>query len=73
MAVTAGTTCYFEQLRNFLRCWHWFLSYPGGSPFLSGTLEPWDYWFREDIMVPGPSTALVGLLEAGAFFVSRRR
>ena len=47
-------------------------NYPGGSGYLNGDQEAWDYWFREGIVVPEPSSvALLALGGAVPAFLRR--
>ena len=65
VAVTPGSTYYFEAVVE--HSWAAGIgqyNYPGGSLFLAGTPEAVNFWFREGIIVPEPST--IGLLTIAA-------
>jgi len=47
-------------------------SYTGGSAYYQGTsVSGRNFWFREGILVPEPSSVLLGLIGIGAFYVCR--
>jgi len=47
--------------------------YPGGTAFFNGVPNAgWDLWFREGIVVPEPSSALIFIVGIGAFALARR-
>jgi hypothetical protein len=76
--VTAGSTYYFEPVEQSGGSGGWNAAigqynYSGGTAFVSGSpLGPQDYWFREGILVPEPSSAAL-LLLGGAALISTRR
>jgi len=47
-------------------------NYPGGDIYANGVAGSSDYWFREGIIVPEPSTSTLLLLVAGLWVRSRR-
>lgn len=69
VAVTPGTTYYFEAVVD--HSWNAGIgqyAYAGGSGFLAGTPEPWNYWFREGTVVPEPSSLALVVI-SGCFLV----
>jgi hypothetical protein len=74
--VVPGTTYYFETVVDSGEPWSivaYNYSYAGGTWFLRGSAVPQgDLWFREGIVVPEPSTAVLGLVGAALFMCLRR-
>ena len=74
--VTAGVVYYFEPVVQSGGSWNLVtadFSYPGGSAFYEGLPLPGsDVWFREGIVVPEPSSALLVVVGVGAFLFVRR-
>ena len=79
VSVTPGTTYYFQP--TFVSgggAWNakasTIYNYPRGNAFWGDTAAPtWDLWFREGIIVPEPSGAILILLGTFALAFSRRR
>jgi hypothetical protein len=78
VSVIPGVIYYFDVLEQAGDN-HWGIfsdasyHYPGGTIFLNGVANPsWDLWFREGIVVPEPSSALLLLAGVGALAVFRR-
>jgi hypothetical protein len=77
VSVTPGTTYYFLPVVSVFteggaygsdawRLGQNDLNYPGGTMFVGGIASPgFDFWFREGIIVPEPSTALIGFMGLG--------
>ena len=74
--LTPGTTYYFDVNSADGGAWHVIagvFNYPGGMIWAQGQPNPQgDYWFREGLVVPEPSSAAL-LLLAGATLVYFRR
>jgi len=78
--LTPGNTYYFQPDMSGYASWEarGFTAsdannYPGGTGFLGGTAYPnIDLWFREGIVVPEPSSALL-FLAGGVFLIYVRR
>lgn len=67
VAVSPGTTYIFELVVQSGDNWRVIddsqFNYPGGTAFGQGLpAPPFDLWFREGIIVPEPSTGLLGLI-----------
>jgi hypothetical protein len=76
IAITPGTTYYLEPVVQSGDLWdtiYYHYGYPNGSAFIQGNPNPWDLWFREGIVVPEPSSALLISIGAGALVYARRR
>ena len=81
VTVTPGDTYYFQVVEeNGNDSWgiiydsDWYrYPYPAGNAYFNGVVAPyWDLWFREGIVVPEPSSALLLLAGVGALAVFRR-
>jgi hypothetical protein len=76
VGVTPGTPYYFEAIEQSGTAWNLAVGqypYSGGNAYLNGVPNlPQDYWFREGIIVPEPSSAVLLLLGGGALFYLRR-
>jgi hypothetical protein len=77
VAITPGQTYYFQPIVQSGDSWSLVAYnsyyYPGGMGFNAGIAIPnSDLWFREGIIVPEPSSAVL-LLIAVAVFLRRRR
>ena len=76
--VTPGQTYYFQIVeQSDYNAWRCLADpdyrYPGGTAFFNGVANAgWDLWFREGIVVPEPSSALLLLAGVGALAVFRR-
>ena len=74
--LTPGTTYYFEPMLQSVGTWDIVAgpyNYPGGSVFVGGTAAPAsDFWFREGIVVPEPSSAAL-LLIVGLFLLRHKK
>jgi hypothetical protein len=74
--LTPGTTYYFEPMLQSVGTWNIVAgpyNYPGGSVFVGGTPAPAsDFWFREGIVVPEPSSAALLALTGGVVLLFRR-
>ncbi|HWW03043.1 MAG TPA: PEP-CTERM sorting domain-containing protein [Candidatus Acidoferrum sp.] len=74
--LSSGTTYYFDL--NFQTGGPWNVdagsyTYAGGTAYRNGQVSPGgNYWFREGLVVPEPSSAAL-LLLGGAAFISLRR
>jgi hypothetical protein len=68
VAVTPGATYFFEPVQSAGGPWNIEVGpyvYPGGIFYAGGNPAPGaDLWFREGIIVPEPSSALLALLGA---------
>jgi hypothetical protein len=77
VAVTPGVTYYFNPVVQSGDSWYvigYNYAYSGGIGFLNGAAVPnYDLWFREGVVVPEPSSALLISIGAGAFVYIRRR
>ena len=79
VSVTPGTTYYFQP--TFMSgggAWNakatTIYNYPRGNAFWGDTAAPtWDLWFREGIIVPEPSGAMLLLVGACALAFTRRQ
>ena len=47
--------------------------YAGGTAISQGAAKNYDLWFREGVVVPEPSSALLVLLGGGVLFYARRK
>ena len=60
VSVIPGTTYYFEAVEQSGTLWNIVVgqyNYAGGNAYANGSLQgPLDYWFREGIIVPEPSS-----------------
>jgi hypothetical protein len=81
VTVTPGDTYYFRVVEeNGDDSWgiiydsDWYrYPYPAGNAYFNGVVAPyWDLWFREGIVVPEPSSALLFLAGFGALAIFRR-
>jgi hypothetical protein len=74
--LTPGATYWFDVNSPDGGAWHLvagILNYPGGYAWAQDTPHDFsDYWFREGLVVPEPSSAAL-LLLGGAAFISLRR
>ena len=72
-----GTTYWFDLNSPDGGAWHiidGIFNYPGGMSWAGDIARPGaDYWFREGIIVPEPSSAALLLLGGAAFTCLRRR
>jgi hypothetical protein len=75
--LTPGTSYWFDLNSPDGGAWHvvaGVFNYPGGYAWAQDTAYPSsDYWFREGIIVPEPSSAALLLLGGVAFTCLRRR
>ncbi len=75
--LTPGTTYYFDVNSTDGGGWHMIFgqfSYPGGIAWARGQPNAQgDYWFREGIIVPEPSSVALLLLGGAALACLRRR
>ena len=79
--VTPGLVYYFEPVLQSSPGLAWYIdvstyyNYLGGTAFYNGLPQTSgaDLWFREGLVVPEPSSALLGLLGAGMFVWFRRK
>jgi len=73
VVVTPGTTYYFQPVTLLGSDDQWDVvvsgyNYPGGQFIFAGTPQAnLDFWFREGIVTPEPSAAVLVLLASGAF------
>jgi hypothetical protein len=81
VTVTPGDTYYFQVVEeNGDNTWGIIYDldfprypYPAGNAYFNGVVAPhWDLWFREGIVVPEPSSALLFLAGFGALAIFRR-
>ncbi len=74
--VTPGTTYWFDLNSPDGGTWHiidGIFNYPGGISWAGDIARPSaDYWFREGLVVPEPSSAALLLLGGGALAYVRR-
>jgi MYXO-CTERM domain-containing protein len=77
ISMTPGITYYFELVLVSGGTWNVMdepHTYPGGTAFVHGQPDgATDYWFREGILVPEPSAALLGMLGFGVLALVRRQ
>jgi hypothetical protein len=76
VAVTPGTTYYLEPVVQSGDRWdeiYYQYFYPHGSAYIQGNPTIWDLWFREGVVVPEPSSALLISVGAGAIIYVRRK
>jgi hypothetical protein len=77
VAVTPGVTYYFNPVVQSGDNWDivgYNYGYAGGTAYFKGVADPLeDLWFREGIVVPEPSSALLISIGAGALVYVRRR
>jgi hypothetical protein len=76
VAVTPGTTYYFEPVVQSGDLWYtvaYNYQYPNGSAYTHGSPISWDLWFREGVVVPEPSSALLLSIGAGALVYVHRK
>lgn len=72
---TPGIPYYFEAVEQTGGPWNMFGigdTYPGGSAYNAGSPQNGDYWFREGIVVPEPSSAAFMLLGVLGCLFARR-
>jgi hypothetical protein len=79
VAVTPGHTYYIQPVLQsgdpsfYVRVYNSY-NYAGGTALDSGTALPFiDFWFREGIIVPEPSSAVLTLVGGALFVLLRRR
>ena len=76
VAVRPGTTYYFEPIEQSGTAFGVMVgqfNYSGGSAYQSGNANlPQDYWFREGIVVPEPSSIALLLLGGGSMLFCKR-
>jgi PEP-CTERM motif len=79
VTVTPNATHYFQPVSQS-GSWSWgllapfYATYSGGTAFFNGVASPNnDFWFREGIVVPEPSSALLILCGAGFLGWTLRR
>jgi hypothetical protein len=77
VAVSAGTTYYFQPVVQSGD--HWDIingpyGYPGGTFYWNGSPDPngFDAWFREGVLTPEPSSAVLLLFGAASLWAARR-
>lgn len=77
VSVTPGTTYYFEPVVESGGSWGILgggNTYDGGTRIIAGLPDNTsDYWFREGVVVPEPSTVALFVLGLGVFCFTRRR
>jgi hypothetical protein len=75
--VQPGTTYYFEPVVQTGDRWDLFgdvFNYTGGTSYYQGNASPdVDYWFREGVIVPEPSSTALILVGVGLFAIRARR
>ena len=76
--VVPGTTYFFEIVVQSGDLWLVNSlgadDYPGGTAFLQGGAQPLeDFWFREGVVIPEPSTTALLLVAAALFCVRRKK
>ena len=77
VALVPGTTYYLETVVQSGDLWRLNALpdlYPGGTLFVQGGAQPvLDSWFREGIIIPEPSAALISFVVGAIWFCVRRR
>jgi hypothetical protein len=77
VAVTPGTTYYFEPLGQYDSPWRLYgaeFFYSGGTAIVGGLPYPSsDLWFREGVVVPEPGAVSLWLLGGGILVLWKRR
>jgi len=77
VSVVPGATYYLEAVQVSGTPWNAAIgqySYPGGTAFVGGSaIGPQDYWFREGIIIPEPSSATFLLLGGAALVCLHRQ
>jgi hypothetical protein len=77
VSVTPGQTYYFEPIVSSGDTWaivNYNYQYSGGTVYQFGApIADLDLWFREGIIVPEPSSAMLFLVGGGMFVFLRRR
>jgi hypothetical protein len=76
LQVIPGSTYYFQPVVQSGDSWriitHNAFNYPGGTAFFFGRpSQSSDLWFREGIIIPEPSSALLVLVGFGALLYAR--
>jgi hypothetical protein len=77
VAVIAGTTYYLQPVVQSGDHWDMIVgqyNYPGGTFFANGLPDPngFDVWFREGVLTPEPSSALLVLFGGAVLWAGRR-
>ena len=84
ISLTPGTTYYLQPVTETGAADAWEViasgdlegtgyNYPGGVAIFNGAASTKDLWFREGIVVPEPSAAMLGLLGGGVFLYARHK
>jgi hypothetical protein len=76
IALTPGTQYFFDVNTPDGGTWHVLFSgynYLGGNGWSTGHESGGDYWFREGIIVPEPSSAALLVVGGGGVWLVRRR
>jgi hypothetical protein len=74
VSLTAGVPYFFEPKIETGGPWRAVVgefSYPGGTAFAGGSSTGGDFWFREGILIPEPSSGALILIGAGFWFFAR--
>jgi hypothetical protein len=79
VSVTPDVKYYFQPV-SLTGSWSWgllasfYATYPGGTAFFNGSPSTSnDFWFREGIIVPEPSAALLTMFGAGIWMWMHRK
>ena len=76
VSITPGTSYYIEPVEQSGTAWDIIVgqyNYAGRNAFSGGSLQgPVDYWFREGIVVPEPSSSAMLLIVSGGFLFAKR-
>ncbi len=70
-----GTTYFLQPVVQSGDLWGVFggsFGYPGGDLYAGGIAGTSDYWFREGVIVPEPSTVTIVFLAAGICIICKR-